>query len=42
MKFSSFGGRKDGEYNITGIVEISKISVMQDTLLFGSVAFDEV
>ena len=31
----SIGGRKDGEYNGVGFVEISQISVLLDIIFFG-------
>ena len=42
MKFISFNGRGDGEYNNVGFVEIAKRFAIQNVFYFGTKPFDSV
>ena len=42
MKFGSFDGREDGEYNGDGFVEISKIFEMWGAIFGGKAPFNTV
>ena len=42
MECCSFGGGDDGEYNVSGFVEISSKSRTQNAFLFGTESFGRV
>ena len=42
MKFSSFDGREDGEYNGVGLVKVFRIFATPQAFVFGTTSFGAV